>query len=77
MLAQSAVESERSQADKPAKKVVDESFIRHSSRRGTYNTITFSMVEAMPVMLRDTPEPFDEVAHKKSQVCISHHSILR
>ena len=67
-MAQSIVESERAQADKPAKKATDESFIRHSSRRGTYNTITFSMVDAMPSILRDTPAPFDEIAHKQSQV---------
>lgn len=30
----------------------DESYIRFSSRRGTYNTVTFSMVEAMPAILR-------------------------
>jgi len=68
LIAQSVVENERAQADKPAKKATDESFIRHASRRGTYNTITFSMVEAMPAILRDTPAPFDPVAHKKSQV---------
>lgn len=68
LVAQSMVENERAQADKPAKKATDESFVRHSSRRGTYNTITFSMVDAMPSILRDTPPPFDEAAHRKSQV---------
>lgn len=52
MLAQSAEDLERSQADKPAKKASDESYVRYSSRRGTYNTVTFSMVDAMPAILR-------------------------
>eukprot|EP01032_Pedospumella_encystans_P020203 gene20203-22956_t len=70
LIAQSVVENERAQADKPVKKATDESFIRHASRRGTYNTVTFSMVEAMPAILRDTPAPFDAAAHKKSQTCV-------
>jgi hypothetical protein len=49
-------ESERAHADKPVKTNSD-SYIRFSSRRGTYNTITFSMVELMPEILRGTQQP--------------------
>jgi hypothetical protein len=49
-------ETERAHADKPVKTNSD-SYIRFSSRRGTYNTITFSMVELMPEILRGTQQP--------------------
>jgi hypothetical protein len=56
LVAQSMQETERAHADKPVKTNSD-SYIRFSSRRGTYNTITFSMVELMPEILRGTQQP--------------------
>jgi hypothetical protein len=50
-VAQSFQESERAQADKPAKAATTDQYIRFSSRRGTYNTITFSSVEIVPDIL--------------------------
>jgi hypothetical protein len=50
-VAQSFQESERAQADKPAKTASADQYIRFSSRRGTYNTITFSSVEIVPSIL--------------------------
>lgn len=56
LVAQSMQETERAQADKPVK-THSESHIRFSSRRGTYNTITFSQVEVMPPILSGNLAP--------------------
>ena len=50
------MELERAQEDKPLKASASESYFRFSSRRGTYNTVTFSMVEAMPSILNGAGE---------------------
>jgi hypothetical protein len=64
-VAQSFQESERAQADKPAKAATTDQYIRFSSRRGTYNTITFSSVEIVPSILNgagaEEPPPAPQV----------------
>jgi hypothetical protein len=57
LLAQSMVEDERARADKTEKKSASDGYIRFSSRRGTFNTITFSMVDDIPSILRGDGEP--------------------
>lgn len=57
LIAQKLEEDERAASEKPAKAVVNESFIRFSSRRGAGNSITFTTVDAFPEILSELPAP--------------------
>ena len=48
---------ERAAAEKKVAKKASNSFIRYVSRRGAYNMITFTDVDAMPSVLTETDVP--------------------
>ena len=51
------VEDERIARDKPVKTGNNDHYVRFLSRRGTYDTITFTDVDSMPSILKHQPKP--------------------
>lgn len=63
LVTQKLVEDERAQADRPAKAPTDGGYVRFSSRRGSFPTITFTHVDDMPavLLLGSAPKPPEQV----------------
>ena len=51
------VEDERIARDKPIKNQNNDNYIRFLSRRGTYDTITFTSVDSIPIILKQQIKP--------------------
>jgi len=58
-------DDKRAESDKPTKKVRSDGYTRTLSRRGTYDTITFTNTDSMPSVF-NLPEPQPKARHRCS-----------